>query len=108
MMNPSHAFSRRNQLRSSAIAPKRWRRNIEPNSLLSVHRGRGKAVIKAHMNDDRSRLLDLITCVDCNRTMKLERIDPDEDGEDLILYRCAICQRREVVRLTRRRWPNSP
>jgi hypothetical protein len=72
--------------------------------------GRGKVPVEIteHSNDDRCRLIDLMTCIDCLKTMFLERVDPDEDGKDLILYRCAICQRSEVVRLSRRRWPNSP
>jgi hypothetical protein len=56
------------------------------------------------MNDDRSPLLDLMTCIDCNRTMKLEKAEPDSNGNDLIHYRCEACQRLEIVRLTRRSW----
>jgi hypothetical protein len=29
------------------------------------------------MNDDKSPLLDLMSCVVCSQTMKLEKIDPD-------------------------------
>jgi hypothetical protein len=25
-----------------------------------------------------------LTCIDCNQTMKLEKIDPDDKGNDLI------------------------
>jgi predicted SprT family Zn-dependent metalloprotease len=62
----------------------------------------------AHMNDNRSRLPDLLTCIDCNQTMKLEKIDPDDRGNDLIQYRCKKCQRIELVRLARARWPSAP
>ena len=58
----------------------------------------------AHMNDDRSPLLDLMTCIDCNETMKLEKAEPDAKGNDIIHYRCKVCQRLEIVRLTRRSW----
>jgi hypothetical protein len=57
-----------------------------------------------HMNDDRSPLLDLMTCIDCNQAMKLEKAEPDGKGNDLIHYRCEVCQRLEIVRLTRRSW----
>jgi hypothetical protein len=40
--------------------------------------------ITEHSNDDRCRLIDLMTCIDCLKTMFLERVDPDEDGKDLI------------------------
>jgi hypothetical protein len=55
-----------------------------------------------HVNDNRSPLLNLIACVDCQHGMKIERIDPDGQGNDLIRYRCKICQRVELVKLTRR------
>jgi hypothetical protein len=42
----------------------------------------------AHMNDNPNRLPDLLTCIVCNQTMKLEKIDPDDKGNDLIQYRC--------------------
>ena len=57
------------------------------------------------MNDDRSPLLDLMTCVVCKETMLLERADPDGDGNDLIEYRCRHCRRTETVRLIRRSRP---
>jgi len=81
-------------------------RNIERNRLLPVHLGWGQAVITSHMNDDRSRLLDLITCIDCKHTMKIEGSDPDDNGKELLRYHCAQCGRIEVVRLSRRSWPN--
>ena len=57
------------------------------------------------MNDDRSPLLDLMTCIACEQTMVLERADPDDKGNDLIKYRCAHCRRTETVRLIRRSGP---
>ncbi|WP_249135216.1 hypothetical protein [Bradyrhizobium sp. AUGA SZCCT0222] len=39
--------------------------------------------------------------------MKIEKADPDENGNDLIHYRCAICQAVETVRLVRRQPPIS-
>jgi hypothetical protein len=54
------------------------------------------------MNDDKSPLLDLISCMICHQTMKLEKIDPDDEGNDLIQYRCKLCGRIERLRLFRR------
>ena len=54
------------------------------------------------VNDDRSPLLDLMTCVVCNQTMKLEKVAPDEGGNDLIQYRCLLCGGIERVVLFRR------
>src|SRR3954452_22038818 len=53
-------------------------------------------------NDDRSPLLDLMTCLFCRKTMVLEKIDPDGEGNDLIQYRCKLCNHVERVRLYRR------
>ena len=53
------------------------------------------------MNDDRSPLLDLMNCIVCDQTMRLEKIDPN-DGGDLIQYRCKLCGRIERLRLFRR------
>ena len=30
-----------------------------------------------HLNDDKSPLIDLLTCIVCKRTMKLEKSSPD-------------------------------
>ena len=54
------------------------------------------------MNDDRSPLLDLMNCIVCNQTMKLEKIAPDDQGDNIILYRCKQCGRIERLRLFRR------
>jgi hypothetical protein len=55
------------------------------------------------VNDDQSPLLNLITCMDCNQTMKLEKIETDEGGNDLIHYRCKLCGEVERLRLFRPR-----
>ncbi|MGY3607650.1 MULTISPECIES: hypothetical protein [unclassified Bradyrhizobium] len=54
------------------------------------------------MNDDRSPLLTLISCIICRKTMRLERSTPGKDGKDIIQYRCEDCGRVERVRLLRR------
>jgi hypothetical protein len=43
------------------------------------------------MNDDQSPLVTLISCMVCAKTMKLETIAPDAEGDDLIKYRCEQC-----------------
>jgi hypothetical protein len=55
------------------------------------------------VNDDQSPLLNLITCVVCNQTMRLERIDPDNRGNEIIHYRCKLCHGVERLRLFRPR-----
>jgi len=55
-----------------------------------------------HLNDDKSPLIDLLTCIVCKRTMKLEKSSPDAEGRDIIQYRCDPCSRIERVRLFRR------
>jgi hypothetical protein len=56
----------------------------------------------SNVNDDRSPLLDLMTCVFCEEAMVLEKIDPDGKGNDLIQYRCKLCDHMEAVMLYRR------
>jgi hypothetical protein len=53
-------------------------------------------------NNDKSPLIDLISWVVCNKTMKLEKSSPDTEGKDIIQYRCGLCNRIERVRLFRR------
>jgi hypothetical protein len=53
-------------------------------------------------NDDKSPLIDLIACIVCNQSMKLEKSSPDVEGSDIIQYRCGLCNRIELVRLLRR------
>ena len=55
-----------------------------------------------HLNDDRSPLIGLLSCIVCKETMKLEKSAPDAEGKDIIQYRCKRCGRIELVRLIRR------
>lgn len=57
------------------------------------------------MNDDQSPLTTLISCIECAKTMRIEKIDPDGDSKDIIQYRCEHCGRIERLRLVRRTWP---
>jgi hypothetical protein len=54
------------------------------------------------LNDDKSPLINLISCIVCKETMKLEKSTPDAEGNDVIQYRCNLCNRTERVRLFRR------
>jgi hypothetical protein len=54
------------------------------------------------MNDDKSPLVELMSCIVCCQPMNLEKIDPDGEGNDLIQYRCRLCGRIERLRLFRR------
>ncbi len=58
------------------------------------------------MNDDQSALTTLISCIECAKTMRIEKIEPDGEGKDIIQYRCEHCGRIERVRLVRRTWPS--
>ncbi|VIO74631.1 hypothetical protein CI1B_54050 [Bradyrhizobium ivorense] len=60
---------------------------------------------RASVNDDRSPLLTLISCVSCARTMRLETSYPGSEGRDILQYRCERCNRIERVLLVRRTWP---
>jgi hypothetical protein len=55
-----------------------------------------------HFNDDKSPLIDLLSCIVCKETMKLEKSVPDSEGGDMIQYRFQRCGRIELVRLFRR------
>jgi len=55
-----------------------------------------------HLNDDRSPLIGLLSCIVCKETMRLEKSAPDAEGRDIIQYRSALCKRIERVRLFRR------
>ena len=57
---------------------------------------------RLQLNDDKSPLIDLVSCVVCRETMKLEKSTPDTEGNDIIQYRCKLCNRTERVRLFRR------
>ena len=54
------------------------------------------------LNDDKSPLVDLLSCSICKETMKIEKSVPDRDGHDIIQYRCRRCAKIELVRLFRR------
>ena len=54
------------------------------------------------MNDDKSPPIDLLVCIVCKQTMKIEKSNPDAEGSDIIQYRCPRCRRIERVRLFRR------
>jgi ssDNA-binding Zn-finger/Zn-ribbon topoisomerase 1 len=54
------------------------------------------------VNDDKSPLIDLLVCIVCRETMKIEKSNPDAEGSDIIQYRCPRCGRIELVRLFRR------
>ena len=62
----------------------------------------GKGVEGHHLNDDKSPLIDLLSCVVCKGTMKIEKSAPDPEGHDIIQYRCKLCDSIERVRLFRR------
>jgi hypothetical protein len=53
-------------------------------------------------NDDKSPLIDLLTCIVCKVTMKIAISTPESSGGDLVQYRCEQCGRIELVRLIRR------
>jgi hypothetical protein len=55
-----------------------------------------------HLNDDKSPLIDLLSCIVCKETMKIEKSVPDSEGSDMIQYRCQRCGRSELLRLFRR------
>jgi hypothetical protein len=55
-----------------------------------------------HSNDDKSPLIDLLVCIICGETMKIEKSTPDAGGTDIVQYRCRRCDRIERVRLFRR------
>jgi hypothetical protein len=55
-----------------------------------------------HLNDDKSPLIDLLSCIVCKKRMKIEKSMPDSQGLDIIQYRCQQCGSIERVRLFRR------
>jgi len=56
----------------------------------------------SYLNEDKSPLIDLLSCFVCKETMKIEKSAPDRRGHDIIQYRCLRCGRVESVRLLRR------
>ena len=67
-----------------------------------VGRDRGPQMSPHHSNDDKSPLIDLLVCIICRETMKIEKSTPDAEGTEIIQYRCGRCDRIERVRLFRR------
>jgi hypothetical protein len=63
---------------------------------------RGPQMSPHHSNDDKSPLIDLLVCIICGETMKIEKSTPDAGGTDIVQYRCRRCDRIERVRLFRR------
>jgi hypothetical protein len=61
-----------------------------------------KRLGRMDLNDDKSPLIDLLSCFVCRETMRLEKSVPDSEGCDIIQYRCQRCARIELVRLFRR------
>jgi hypothetical protein len=70
--------------------------------LTNARRLEGEGEMNAAANDDKSPLIDLLCCIVCSETMKLEKSSPDAEGMDIIQYRCGRCNRIERVRLFRR------
>lgn len=56
----------------------------------------------ATIHDDKSPLVELMSCIVCCQPINLEKIDPDGEGNDLIQYRCRLCGRIERLQLFRR------
>ncbi|MET0676450.1 MAG: hypothetical protein ABW175_11685 [Bradyrhizobium sp.] len=53
-------------------------------------------------NDDKSPLIDLLTCPVCNLQMTISQSFPEASGSDLVRYRCDQCGGIETIRLIRR------
>jgi hypothetical protein len=64
--------------------------------------GMKPARVEYHLNDDKSPLIGLLSCIVCKETMKIEKSTPDAEGRDIIQYRCRQCGRIELVRLFHR------
>jgi hypothetical protein len=65
------------------------------NRLTNARRLEGEGEMNAAANDDKSPLIDLLCCIVCSETMKLEKSSPDAEGMDIIQYRCGRCNRIE-------------
>src|ERR1700692_2650818 len=74
----------------------------EAGSERSSSRRPGVRICSGYSNDDKSPLIDLLNCIVCSQAMKIEKSSPDDDGMDIIQYRCRRCDRIERVRLFRR------
>jgi hypothetical protein len=55
-----------------------------------------------HLNDDKSPLVDLFSCIACKETMYIELSAPDAEGYDIVQYRCRYCDGTERARIFRR------
>jgi hypothetical protein len=53
-------------------------------------------------NDDKSPLIDLLTCAVCNVQMTISNSIPETSGSDLVRYCCNQCGGIETIRLIRR------
>jgi hypothetical protein len=73
---------------------------MKPSASTRGYGAEGEAVSNA--NDDKSPLIDLLTCIVCKVTMKIANSAPDANGSDMVQYRCELCGRIELVRLFRR------
>ena len=78
------------------------RTEFENRLTQNARRLEGEGEMTTAANDDKSPLIDLLSCIVCNEPMKLEKSSPDEEGMDIIQYRCGLCNRIERVRLFRR------
>lgn len=78
------------------------RTEFENRLTQNARRLEGEGEMNTAANDDKSPLIDLLSCIVCNEPMKLEKSSPDEEGMDIIQYRCGLCNRIERVRLFRR------
>jgi hypothetical protein len=75
---------------------------VDPIAALGQVKNRKHLNRKHPANDDKSPLIDLITCIVCEVTMKIANSAPDAEGRDLVQYRCELCNRTERVLLFRR------
>jgi hypothetical protein len=48
------------------------------------------------LNDDRSPLLDMMNCIVCDQAMKLEKVDPDDQGDDIMTPTACEDEDREL------------
>jgi len=108
---PGRARAEGNKMRKSnaatRLARQRGRKLRADEALAELERAQ-KVFLQSdkasghHLNDDKSPLINLLSCIVCKRTMKLEKSAPDAEGSDIIQYRCELCKRIELVRLFRR------
>jgi len=81
--------------------------DLEAEALAALDHARAINLVSCpEMNDDKSALTTLLTCVGCAKSMRLERIDPEGDGRAIIQFRCEQCGGTDRLRLIRRIWPS--